>query len=368
VRVGRGAGLDAVGTCSAEPFVRTREVLEARREAGLSGTMAFTYRNPARSTDPSATLEGAASLVVAALRYPTEVPPPPDRPAGRVGRYATADHYGRLRAGLDAVADVLRDSGFVARVLADDNALVDRAAAYRAGLGWFGKNSNLLLEGRGSWFVLGSVLTTADLGPSPEPVPDGCGVCRRCIDGCPTGAIVADGVVDARRCLAWLVQASGPFPSEARVALGDRIYGCDECQEVCPPNRVSERVGDGPASEPPPAAPGSWVDVEWLLTAPDDELLHRGRLGRWYVPDRDASVLRRNALIVLGNIADPTDPVVERLLTDYLDGADDLLAGHAAWAALRLGRGDVLVGQRAQRPAVAAEMAAAPPIRQDARP
>src|SRR5690606_28594835 len=145
-------------------------------------------------------------------------------PRGRVARYARADHYGELRAALRAVAGELKAAGWRARVLADDNALVDREAAYRAGLGWYGKNANLLLPGRGSWFVLGSVVTDAPLARTAEPVADGCGACTRCLDGCPTGAIVAPGVVDARRCLAWLLQVEGPFPREHRVVLGDRLY------------------------------------------------------------------------------------------------------------------------------------------------
>ena len=122
-------------------------------------------------------------------------------------------------------------------MVADDNALVDREAAVRAGLGWYGKNSNVLLPGAGSWFVLGTVITDAPL-PSSSRLSDGCGPCRRCLDGCPTGAIVAPGVVDARRCLAWLVQAPGSIPEDFRPAIGDRMYGCDDCQEVCPPNRA----------------------------------------------------------------------------------------------------------------------------------
>jgi len=119
------------------------------------------------------------------------------------------------------------------RVVADDNALVDREAAYRAGLGWYGKNTNLLLPGKGSWYLLGSVVTDAPL-PAGRPMADGCGTCSRCLPACPTGAFIRPGVLDARRCLAWLVQAPGVFPAELRVALADRIYGGDSCQEVCP--------------------------------------------------------------------------------------------------------------------------------------
>ncbi|HEY2332429.1 MAG TPA: tRNA epoxyqueuosine(34) reductase QueG, partial [Acidimicrobiales bacterium] len=241
--VAAAAGVDALGIADAAPFSDTRDILERRKAAGLHGGMQFTYRNPARSTDPTRIVPGARSIVVGARSYRgPDVPPPAGwEPRGRVARYVRVDHYEALRRGLEAVADELRGHGWVARVVCDDNALVDRAAAWRAGLGWYGKNANLLLPGLGSWFVLGSVVTDAPLPAAPEPVPDACGGCTRCLDACPTGAIVAPGVVDARRCLAWLVQAAGPFPVEHRAALGDRIYGCDDCQEVCPPNRAADR-------------------------------------------------------------------------------------------------------------------------------
>jgi epoxyqueuosine reductase len=327
--IGRDAGLDAVGIAPAEPFTGTRRHLEERRAAGLHGGMAFTYRNPARSTDPAATVPGARALVVGAKAYATEPPPRPEGAVGRVARYAWSDHYADLRAALRAVADRLKGDGWRAVVLADDNGLVDREAAYRAGLGWYGKNANLLLPGRGSWFVLGSVVTDAALEPAATPVADGCGVCRRCLDGCPTGAIVAPGVVDARRCLAWLVQQPGPFPLEYRAALGDRIYGCDDCQEVCPPNRMAGRT-----AAPADSAVEAWVPLVELLAATDDELL--ARHGRWYIAGRDPRWLRRNALVALGNVGDGSDARVADALATFIAGPDPVLREHAVWAAQRL--------------------------------
>ena len=330
--LGRSVGLDAVGVTGAEPFPEVRSELERRRAEGLHGGMQFTFRNPARSTDPRRILEGARSILVGARRTPA--PRLADVGAGRlrIAAYARHDHYGALRAGLDHLADRLRADGWAARVVADDNALVDRAAAVRAGIGWYGRNANVLLPGRGSWFVLGAVVTDAALPPS-DPVDDGCGTCRRCIDGCPTGAIVEPGVVDARRCLAWLVQAPGSIPRVYRKALGGRLYGCDDCQEVCPVGR-SEVVADGTED---PAADVEAIDV---LEADDHELLER--FGRWYIAERDPRYLRRNALVALGNTAAGDDPTAVRLLVAFLADPDPILRSHAAWAASALGRHDLL--------------------------
>ena len=365
IALGRAHGLDAVGVTPVEPFGTTRRHIERRRAAGLHGGMRFTYLRPDRSCDPGAALPDARALVVGARSYRRAAAEPAGQtgatgPRGRVARYAWADHYGELRSALTAVAGELRSAGWRARVLADDNALVDREAAYRAGLGWYGKNANLLLPGEGSWFVLGSVVTDAPLagtGERGERVADGCGACTRCLDGCPTGAIVAPGVVDARRCLAWLLQDDGAFPREHRVALGDRIYGCDDCQEVCPPNRRVDRAVPAPALDGAETA----VDLLDLLAATDGELLDRH--GRWYVPRRQARYLRRNALVVLANVADPADERVAATLRVVLSAPDGLVRAHAVWAARRLGRDDLVRDARPPLdddpdPLVRAELAA----------
>ena len=318
--------------------------------------MQFTYRNPERSTDPTRILPGARSLVVGAWGYrredqrrdPDELDrESPPRPRARVARYAQRDHYASLRLALTAVADRLKQDGWRAIVVYDDNALVDRAAAHRAGLGWFGKNSLLLLPGLGSWFVLGSVVTDAPLTGVPATTQhplghgSGCGSCSRCMTACPTGALVSPGVVDARRCLAWLVQAPGSFPEQYREALGDRIYGCDECQSVCPINRLAERRDPPPPMEPD-GDPDAGVDLLGLLNTSDAELLDRH--GRWYIPGREPRYLRRNALVALGNTGDGNDPDTEAVLRRALDDPDPIINEHATWAARRLGRDD-LVGR-----------------------
>lgn len=347
---GRAGGLDVVAACGAEPFDDTRQVLEDRKAAGLAGSMQFTYRNPARSTDPSATLPGARTLVVGACSYHRDAPPQPTGrgPVGAVARYVWADDQDRLLAGLAAVAARLHEAGHRACVVSDQNHLVDRAVAHRAGLGWFGRNANLLLPGQGSWFVLGTVITDAgpaDLTglPHAEPVADGCGSCDRCVPACPTGAIVAPGVVDARRCLSWTLQATGSFPRDQRIALGDRLYGCDECQEVCPPNRreVRRAAPDGRGDPVPVGHPDqAWVPLLELLAASDQDLLDRH--GRWYVARRDPVHLRRNALVVLANVGDGADPQVRSALAAALAHPQALVRAHAVWAARRLGCDDLL--------------------------
>lgn len=366
-RIGRQAGLDAVGICDARPFDDTKRELQERKARGWSAGMQFTYRNPDRSTNPQATLSGAAALVVGARRYDRRndrgqphpsSPPAEPRPQGRVAMYSWVDQYGPLRAALGMVAEHLVREGWQARVLVDDNALVDRAAAVRAGIGWYGKNTNVLLPGSGSWFVLGSVVTDAALAgrlPVLAPVANGCGPCRRCLAACPTGALVDAGKLDARRCLAWLLQAPGVFPHDYREALGDRLYGCDDCQAVCPINQQSARHDPPPPAEPE-AQPS--VDIVDLLAEDDEHLM--ALVGRWYIPGREARYVRRNALIVLGNTANSADPAVTRTLVRALADRDPVVRSHAVWAAARLGRRDLLRAiQGDPDPLVVAELALA---------
>ncbi|MCU1346937.1 MAG: tRNA epoxyqueuosine(34) reductase QueG [Acidimicrobiia bacterium] len=350
---GDQGGLDAVGVTTAEPFERARAVLEERKAAGLHGGMSFTYKNPSRSSDPRRSIPWATSMVVGARSYlqtsPAATGGSPYR--GSVARYAWDDPYAALRDGLTGIASALKAAGWKATVIADDNAVVDREAAWRSGIGWFGKNANLLLPGRGSWFVLGSVITNAFIEPAERPVEDGCGSCHRCIEACPTGAIVAPGVVDAGKCLAWIAQAPGVIARQYRVALHDRIYGCDECQEVCPPNlRAAHRAREAAASARPS------VDLLRLLEQSDEQLLEQ--FGRWYIAQREPRWLRRNALVALGNVGRRDDPDVIGALRRFLTHEDPMLRAHAVWAARALGATELLtlVAEDAD-PLVRAELA-----------
>lgn len=354
--IAEGHGVTIWGIAPATVMHRARDELHRRKDLGLHDTMQFTYKNPERSTNPTAAVEGAQAIFVAAMAYEARLPAEgaPDAPGdgpidgpidaridGRIARYAWADYYGALRDALWAVARRLRADGFKAVPFADDNSVVDREVAYRAGIGWFGKNANLLTRGVGSWFVLGSVITTAALPTSPAPQPDGCGTCGRCIPACPTGAIVAPGVIDAGRCLSWLLQRPGEMPVEMRTAVGDRLYGCDDCQEACPPSIVFGRRSP-PSSPGPPPTPTQRLDLLDLLDADDDAVLQRW--GRWYLAERDPRWIRRNALVALGNVLSGgtgvhVAPALRRraleVLARYRGSIDPLLAEHADWALSR---------------------------------
>lgn len=343
-------GIDPVGVCSADILERARAELVRRKSIGLHDGLKFTYKNPIRSTDPRRAVAGAQAVLVGARAYYLDEPVAPPGAHGRVARYAWADHYAPLREGLRAVARRLRRDGWRAVAFADDNSIVDREVAYRAGIGWFGKNANILIPGAGSWFVLGCVITTAPLPVSASVVDDGCGSCKRCLDACPTGAIVAPGVIDAGRCLAWILQKPGVIDRQWRAAIGDRIYGCDDCQTVCPPNvRFAKRHhADVDSIEP-------WVPLVELLSVSDGELMNRW--GRWYIADRDPRWVRRNALVALGNVGNADDEGVRRVLGAYVASDDAVLRVHAVWAARRLGL-DALVPHTDGDALVAEELAA----------
>jgi len=325
IEVGKQAGLSSVGITTAEPFREAHAILEERKEAGYAANMQFTYRNPERSTTPTKIISDAQSLVVGAMHTPAPRLPESSEGDSRISAYARKDYYSDLRNSLKSIAELLESEGWKTRVVADDNALVDRAAAVRAGLGWVGKNSNVLLPKKGSWFVLGSVVTNAPLAVNEDVVEDECGKCTRCIDLCPTGAIVEPGVVDARRCIAWLVQAPGSIPLEFRTAVGNRLYGCDDCQEVCPVGRherMKEEIENSSADIP----------ALELLSYSDEEILDR--YGHWYIAERNPKYLRRNALVVLGNSKKQSSDI-EKGIAKYLSDSDPVLKEHAEWARSR---------------------------------
>ena len=312
-------GLDAVGAAPVAPYEETERHIRERRARGLFGEMRFTMAQPEVSCHPETLLDGARTVISAALCYWVEgEEPPPGH--GRLPRYTWWDAYSVLRERLDELG---RRLGGEYRVLVDANQHVDREAAARAGVGFYGKNTMLITRRHGSWVVLGTLVTSAEIEATP-PLDAGCGSCTLCIDACPTDALGEVGVLDATRCLSYWTQSADPFPEEYREALGDRVYGCDICQDVCPWNRGVERRRAG---EPAPSGVESHVSLVDWLQADGAELAER--YDRLFVPRNDPRYLRRNALVALGNAGDPR---ARSAAEPFAGGDDPLLREHAEWA------------------------------------
>ena len=352
--VGKDAGLDVLGVAPAGVMERARQQLQDRVDRNLTNGLKFTYLRPERSTHPARLVDEARTVIVGMRSYAYDDPidVSTGRLHARIARYAWQDHYGELKSSLSQVAAQLRRDGHRATVFADDNSIVDREIAWLAGLGWYGRNANLLVPGKGSMFVIGCIVTTANL-PIGQVLPDGCGTCSRCIPACPTAAIVEPGVIDANRCLSWLLQKPGIFDARYREALDDRIYGCDECQVVCPPTK---KFGTTPAPQQIEAN----VDVLHLLSLDDNAL--DAVCDRWYVADRDMTWVRRNLLIVLGNKGLPSDVETVETLRRYLSHEREELRAHAVWAAARLGLTHLLHFDDPS-PIVVTELENLPPLR-----
>jgi epoxyqueuosine reductase len=312
-----GLGLDAIGVARAEAYADTERHIRERRERGLFADMGFTMAQPERSCHPESLLDGARSVISAALCYWTPEPPL-EVGEGRLARYTWHDAYAELREKLTRIGELL---GGRCRVLVDANQHVDREAAARSGVGFYGKNTMLITKRHGSWVVLGTVVTDVELEPT-APLRTDCGECRICIDACPTGALDEPGVLDATKCLSYWTQAPTAIPEPYRAALGAQVYGCDICQDVCPWNRgVARRRGDDAED-----AAGHVDLVRWLV---EDGRALVDDYDRLYVPRNEPRWLRRNAIVALGN----TDAGGHRdVLERYASGDDELLAEHARWA------------------------------------
>jgi epoxyqueuosine reductase len=322
-RLAAQLGLDAVGAAPAGPYEETERHIRERRARGLFARMRFTMAQPEVSCHPESLLPGARSVVSAALSYYAPGPDP-EPGEGRLPRYTWSDRYAELREKLEQLGERI---GGEYRVLVDENQHVDREAAARAGVGFYGKNTLLITRRHGSWVVLGTVVTTAEIERS-APLDLDCGSCTRCIDACPTGALDDPGVLDATKCLSYWSQAPGSVPPAYREEMGSYVYGCDICQDVCPWNRGTEKRR-AHAVLPEDAEPVVSL-LDWL-EAGDDEL--RTRYDRLYFPRNDPRYLRRNALIAAGNSGEASlSPAVER----WTEGDDDLLREHAEWALERL--------------------------------
>jgi epoxyqueuosine reductase len=310
-------GIDVIGAAPAEPYAETERHIAERRSRGLFADMRFTMAAPEVSCHPELLVPGARTVVSAALCYYGPAPEP-EPGEGRLPRYTWWNAYAELRGKLEALGERL---GGAYRVLVDENQHVDREAAARSGVGFYGKNTMIITRRHGSWVVLGTLVTDVVVERTPRLQLD-CGDCRLCIEACPTGALDEPGVLDSTKCLSYWTQSRKTIPERYRAELSDQVYGCDICQDVCPWNRGIEKRREQ-AELPEDAEPVVSL-VEWLRA--DDRDLSR-RYDRLYVPRNDGRYLKRNALIALGNAGVETDPDA------YAD--DPVLAEYAAWAVRR---------------------------------
>ena len=362
----RELGMGLVGVTSAAPFRRGERVALERTRSGLMGELPwYTEDRVRRGARPRTLLPGARSVISVAMDYLPE-PLSEDGDAllparhGRVARYAWGRDYHnvlkkRLRQLMRRLSERL-ERPLRYKVYVDDGPMLDREVAWRAGVGFFGKNTNVLTS-IGSWVFLGQVITDLELPPD-RPSTKSCGACTACMPACPTGAIVAPYVIDSNRCIAYLtIEHRGAIRRDLRALMGDRVFGCDICQEVCPVNVTRGTPTEEPAYRAPQQF--STLDLEEVL-ALDEEAFRQRFQGS---PIRRATRvgLQRNACVVLGNLGDASAvPALERAL----HGSEALVRGHAAWALGRL-RGEEAsralreAEQRETEPSVREEIAAA---------
>jgi len=303
-------------------------------DRGYAGSMDYLERTRGERLDPSRLLPGVRAVVAVALSYNTaESASSPRGESGaggmRVARYAGGlDYHDVIRPRLQALARFIESAagpGVRSRAAVDTSAVLERDLAARAGLGWFGKNTNLLTPALGSWFFIGIVLTTAE--PAfDEEIADRCGTCTACLDACPTAAFTAPYALDARRCISYLtIEHRGDIDEALRPLIGAWGFGCDVCQDVCPWNRKAATT-----TEPAFASPNA-PEPETLLAL--DEAAFRDRFRRTALWRARRSGLRRNAAIVLGNRGDAAAaPALRAALTDD----DPAVRDAAAWAMSRL--------------------------------
>jgi epoxyqueuosine reductase len=322
---GRGLGFDLVAVGPAGPPDHAA-AFEGWLDAGHAGTMAYLDRGRAKRGDPGRVLPGARSLIACALGYyqgPAVAGPP------GVARYAWGeDYHAVMEPRLETLAETVSRlvPGTAARAYVDTGPLLERDLAARAGLGWIGKNTMLLHQDLGSFFFIGTVLTTASL-ESDAPLPDRCGSCTRCLDACPTAAFVDPYVLDARRCIAYLtIEHRGPIPDELRPGVGAWVFGCDVCQDVCPWNRRAPVAGE------PAFAPRGHPPIAELLALGEPAYLDSFRGSPLKRARREG--LARNAAVALGNEGGAEDVPA---LAKALGHADPTVRGHAAWALGRIG-------------------------------
>jgi epoxyqueuosine reductase len=357
---GTSLGFDLVGISPVRPPAHGDSFAEWLRR-GYHGEMAYMARTAGKRLHPGEFLPWARSIVSVALNYNTPHPREAEGIRGWISRYAWGDDYHELmQAKLARLLEWVRQKAgpeVQGRIFVDAGPVMDREAAARAGIGWYGKNTNLLSMQFGSFFFLGELFLSLELEPD-RPIRDRCGQCRLCLDGCPTNAFVGPYVLDARRCISYLtIELKGAIPRELRPLLGAHIFGCDICQDVCPYN-ATVKVTREPAFQPrqglhaPELIPLlSLNEADFKTRFAGSPILRAKRRG-----------LLRNVCVALGNLR--RGEAVPALMAALRDDPEPLVRGHAAWALGRIGTPEALAALREARgedtdPAVLGEIESA---------
>ena len=327
-----GLGFDLVGICALGP-AETARAFDEWLEHGYAGAMDYLARGGEKRHDSRLPVPGAISAIVVAMSYGG------GEPSGPVARYARGDDYHdvmleRLRT-LHRWIDNETGHPITGRAYVDTGPVLERDLARRAGLGWFGKNTNLINPSLGSFFFLGVLLVDVPLAPDAPFEADRCGTCTRCLDACPTDAFVAPRVLDATRCISYLtIELKGEIPEALREPIGDRVYGCDVCQDVCPWNVsfATPLVEHSPYLSRDMLVGKNARSVARDLLGMTPEDFSRAFKGS---PMKRAKLrgLKRNAAVVLGNVGTTEDVSV---LDRALDDPEPLVREHAKWAAERI--------------------------------
>ena len=332
-KIAFGLGFDLVGVCEAEEFRAHRGVALQRIQDGLmEGLSWYSPARVVRGTDPLALLPEARSIISLAMSYKVSENVKLDTTKGRVAKYAWGDDYHKvMKARMKEFVFQLSQNvqtGVLGRWYVDDGPMLDRAVAQRAGLGWFGKNTNILSSEFGSWIFLGQVLTDLDLEPD-EPLKTNCGSCVKCITSCPTGAIVAPYVIDNQRCISHLtIENRGVIPKNLRAEMSDWVFGCDICQDVCPVN-VSTLYSSEQAFKKKRFTTLELLEI-LSLTQGEFQL----RFAKSPIKRAKLEGLKRNACVALGNSGDRS---AVPALAKILQYGTPLERAHAAWALGELG-------------------------------
>ena len=360
-------GFDRAAISDAQPLHEAERRINASIAAGyLDGLHWFTTERAQRATHPTGLMPGARSILVLSASYLarlTQPEPEPGRPRGRIARYAWgADYHDVLRdmaRALVARLPAVVGRSVQSRIFVDSSPLAERPVAQRAGLGWFGKNTNILLPGAGSWSFLAAVILDLDLEPD-QPLRKTCGACTLCLQACPTQALPAAYVLDGPKCISFLtIELREAIPHALRPRMGAWIFGCDDCQEVCPVNRKAPTARL--AALRPRTVEDAYPELLPLLDL--DAQSFRARYRGTPITRPKLWGFQRNVCVALGNAGDPAAvPVLGRVLAD--NDRHPLVRGHAAWALGHLGgsaarRALTATVSRSLDPTVKAEVTAA---------